>query len=39
MEAWTLGADGKYRPPRRPRQGSGAQNRLLAELAESVGAG
>jgi len=39
MEAWTLGADGRYRAPRQPRQGSCAQQRLLAELAESVGAG
>ena len=39
MEAWTLGADGRYRAPRRPRQGNCAQQRLLVELAENVGVG
>jgi polyphosphate kinase len=39
MEAWPLGADGRYRAPRRPTQGLCAQHRLLTDLAESVGAG
>jgi polyphosphate kinase len=37
MEAWTLGADGRYRPPRRPKGGSCAQHVLLAELALDEG--
>jgi polyphosphate kinase len=38
MEAWTLGADGRYRAPRRPRQGLCAQHRLLEQLADTLGA-
>jgi polyphosphate kinase len=38
-EAWTLTADGSYRPPRAPGRGISAQARLLAELAASVALG
>jgi polyphosphate kinase len=38
MEAWTLGADGRYRAPRRPADGIAAQQRLLDQLADTVGA-
>jgi polyphosphate kinase len=37
MEAWTLGPDGRYRPPRRPKGGACAQHLLLAELAIDEG--
>jgi polyphosphate kinase len=37
MEAWTLGPDGRYRPPRRPKGGSCAQHALLAEFAIDEG--
>ena len=37
MEAWTLAADGRYRAPRRPKDGTCAQQGLLAELAASAG--
>ena len=33
MEAWRLGADGRYRAPRRPPDGRAAQQALLADLA------
>ena len=33
MEAWRLGADGRYRAPRRPPDGRAAQQALLAGLA------
>lgn len=37
MEAWTLGPDGRYRAPRRPRGGQCAQDVLLADLAAGAG--
>jgi hypothetical protein len=37
MEAWTLGPDGRYRPPRRPKGGHCAQHLLLAQLAIDEG--
>ncbi len=37
MEAWTLGPDGRYRPPRRPKGGACAQHALLAALAIDEG--
>jgi polyphosphate kinase len=33
MEAWTLAADGRYKPPRRPDNGVAAQRLLLDTLA------
>jgi polyphosphate kinase len=36
MEAWTLRPDGRYRPPRHPKEGASAQATLLAELAAEV---
>ena len=33
----TLGPDGRYRPPRRPKGGACAQHALLAELAIDEG--
>jgi polyphosphate kinase len=38
VEAWTLRGDGHYRPPRRPGDGTCAQEVLLHELAASQGA-
>jgi polyphosphate kinase len=35
-DAWTLAADGRYKPPRTPGRGVCAQRRLLDELAASV---
>jgi polyphosphate kinase len=37
MEAWTLGPDGRYRAPRRPKAGACAQDTLLTELAVGTG--
>jgi polyphosphate kinase len=36
MEAWSLRPDGRYRPPRHPREGVSAQTTLLSELAADV---
>jgi polyphosphate kinase len=36
MDAWTLGADGRYRAPRRPRNGMCAQLSLLNALSAST---
>jgi polyphosphate kinase len=38
MESWVLGADGRYRAPRRPRGGACAQQTLLAGLTAEPGA-
>jgi len=37
MESWTLGADGRYRAPRRPKGGLCAQQALLADLTAGSG--
>ncbi|MGZ8254568.1 MAG: polyphosphate kinase 1, partial [Burkholderiaceae bacterium] len=37
MESWVLGADGRYRPPRRAKGGHCAQQALLADLTAGPG--